>query len=98
MAKGGRPRGVMTARRLDVLAYLVDARTRGERVSLSTIQRACCLCDRPAALRLVVQLRRDGLLNNTPSVEYLPTRKAATMMEGGNDIRRSSDVGRESGS
>lgn len=78
----GRPKSLLTHRRIDVLVYLVSARLRGEPVSLSSIQRSCCLTDRAFASRLVHSLMDAGIIYNTPTGKYLPKGDVATWTGG----------------
>lgn len=56
--KRGRPAGVMTRRRREVLALLMQARHEGQHITLSHIARRCGLTDYRNARRIVRDLEK----------------------------------------
>lgn len=60
MARTGRPRGVMTHRRQQVLAEISDAVAQGEHVTLASLARRCGLYDYRDARRIMGELKQMG--------------------------------------
>jgi hypothetical protein len=58
----GRPAGLMTHRRRQVLEAFTAQAAQGQRVSIARLVRACGLHDRSSALRIIRDLRRMGRL------------------------------------
>jgi len=58
----GRPAGLMTHRRRQVLAAFKAQAAGGARVSIARLVRECHLHDRSSALRILRDLRRMGRL------------------------------------
>jgi len=84
----------LTHRRFEVLMFLADARTSGDRVSLSIIQRRCCIRSRSDAREIVLALQDAGYLLYCPPGDYMPTRKAAKLNgDGRYDIRERVKLG-----
>lgn len=58
----GRPAGLMTGRRRQVLQAFKDQVAAGERVSIARLVRSCGLCDCSSARRILRDLKRMGQL------------------------------------
>lgn len=59
----GRPAGLMTHRRRQVLAEYADAAARGERISWAELARRCGLHSYNDARRVIRDLERMGCVN-----------------------------------
>jgi hypothetical protein len=71
MRQRGRPAGVLTQRRVQVLTIVLAARQQGQAISYGRISRVCGLHSWRHAKRIVRDLERHGILEKSFASDFL---------------------------